>query len=167
MSRLPPSNRRPFDNARPEPSPPPCGEVDARSASGGGSLPSDDLQTRARRLRANVTQAESFLWFHLRSLKQRGFHFRRQCPMRHYILDFVCHKAKLVIELDGGQHGDPEGLAYDARRTAFLNAQGFRVLRFWNGDVLHNREDVVAAILRALETPTRNASHSDLPTRGR
>jgi len=87
--------------------------------------------------------------------------------MRHYILDFVCHSVKLVIELDGSQHGDPEAEAYDARSTAFLQSQGYRVLRFWNGEVLHNRETVIANILRSLKPPTRNATHSDLPTRGR
>ncbi len=133
---------------------------------GGGAPESDNLQSRARRLRNNATQAERLLWFSLRALKQRGHHFRRQSPMRHYILDFVCHTAKLVIELDGSQHANPETELYDARRTAFLQSQGYRVLRFWNGAVLHNGEQVMFEILSALEPPTRIAARSDLPTRG-
>ena len=73
----------------------------------------------------------------------------------------------MAIELDGGQHSDPEAERYDTRRTAFLRSQSYRVLRFWNDDVLRNRDGVMSEILRKLETPTRNAPHSDLPTRGR
>jgi very-short-patch-repair endonuclease len=130
-----------------------------RSIPGGG-------RTLAQTLRVHATPSERLLWFSLRLLKKHGYHFRRQAPMRRYVLDFVCHRAKLVIELDGSQHGDPDRLRHDARRTAFLNAQGYRVLRFRNDDVQQNC-GVVDAILCELEAPTRNAAHSDLPTRGR
>ena len=169
MGRLPRINRRIFDNTKPHAPPPPCGAVGKSQSDfpGGGTLPNnDDLQSRARRLRTNATQAERLLGFSLRALKQRGHHFRRQSPMRHYILDFVCPSAKLVIELDGSQHADPETELYDARRTAFLQSQGYRVLRFWNGAVLYNGEHVMSEILHALEPPTRIATRSDLPPRG-
>jgi very-short-patch-repair endonuclease len=168
MGRLPPINRRPFDNTRSINSPPPRGEVGSRSDPGGDHPAStDSLKSRARRLRTNATEAERYLWFFLRSLKPHGHHFRRQAPLRHYILDFVCHSAKLVIEFDGAQHADPDAEEYDARRTAFLESQGYRVLRFWDGEVLKDREYVMLIIWRSLESPTRNAAHSDLPTRGR
>jgi very-short-patch-repair endonuclease len=138
-----------------------------RSIPGGGRPDTYTLQSRARRLRTNATQAERYLWFFLRALRPHGHHFRRQAPMRHYILDFVCHSAKLVIELDGSQHADPDTEGYDARRTAFLQSQGYRVLRFWNGDVVNDRDGAMVAVWSALETPTRNAAHSAPPTRGR
>ena len=84
-----------------------------------------------------------------------GFRFRRQVPIGRYVVDFVCIRARLIVELDGGQH-TPEG---DARRTAFLESQGFRVIRFWNNDVLENLDGVWTVIETALEStpphPTR------------
>ncbi|MDO8289957.1 MAG: DUF559 domain-containing protein [Parvibaculum sp.] len=100
----------------------------------------------ARFLRKNQTDAERKLWRELRYLKQYGFHFRRQVPMRQYVTDFICHSAKLVIELDGGQHDEIKAIASDARRTAWLETQGYKVLRFWNNDVLLNVEGVQTAI---------------------
>jgi very-short-patch-repair endonuclease len=145
MGRLPPIDRRMFDNL----SPPPRGEVGMRSIPGGG-------RTLAQTLRVHATPAERLLWFSLRLLKKRGYHFRRQAPMQRYVLDFVCHRAKLVIELDGAQHGELDRARHDAKRTAFLHAQGYRVLRFWNDDVLQNCNGVMGAILRELEAPTRS-----------
>ncbi len=81
-----------------------------------------------------------------------GFKFRRQHPFGDYILDFVCLEAGLVIEVDGGQHG--EKMKEDAARTANLAAAGFRVLRFWNNEVLHEIEAVKESIWRALQTPS-------------
>jgi very-short-patch-repair endonuclease len=104
---------------------------------------------RARQLRANTTDAERILWFSLRLLKPKGLHFRRQAPMGRYYVDFVCHSAKLVIELDGSQHAEPEQVSHDAARTEFLQSRGYRVLRFWNGEVMKNRNGVVEAILFA------------------
>jgi very-short-patch-repair endonuclease len=106
---------------------------------------------RARQLRANTTQAERNLWFSLRQLKSKGLHFRRQAPMDNYVVDFICHRAKLVIELDGSQHAEPENVAYDAARTKFLESRGYRVLRFWNSDVLKNRNGIMDTILATAE----------------
>jgi len=90
------------------------------------------------------------LWRVLRIYKDKGFHFRRQVPMGSYIADFVCHKAKLVIEVDGGQHGTDAGIAADKTRTAWLETQGYRVVRIWNNDVLGNIEGVTQLINDAL-----------------
>lgn len=104
------------------------------------------------------------LWYVLRLLKPIGLHFRRQAPIGRYFADFACHRAKLVVELDGSQHGDNAGLTYDAARTKVLNQRGYRVLRFWNGDVLQNRDGVVDVIIDAARKgPTRPASPGDLP----
>ena len=89
------------------------------------------------------------LWRHIRGKRFSGFKFRRQQPIGPYIVDFVCLDRKLVIEADGGQHGDT--IAYDAARTAWLETQGFRVLRFWNNDVLLRPEVVLDSILSALK----------------
>jgi very-short-patch-repair endonuclease len=89
----------------------------------------------------------------LRALKPLGFHFRRQAPIGNYIADFVCHRSKIVIEIDGSQHGEPENVNRDEKRTAYLNSRGYRVLRFWNCDVMQGKEEVVAAVLRSLEAP--------------
>jgi very-short-patch-repair endonuclease len=103
---------------------------------------------RARRLRNSATDAERRLWCHLRGQQLAGQKFRRQYPLGDYIVDFICIPAALVIELDGGQHRD--AAAYDARRTRFIEDQGYRVLRFWNDDALLRTESVVAEIFRHL-----------------
>ena len=105
--------------------------------------------TRARRLRNNSTDAERRLWYFLRNQQLAGHKFRRQYPLAGYIVDFVCVPARLMVELDGGQH--LEAVAYDQQRTEALHGEGYRVLRFWNDDVLLRAEDVVAEIFRALE----------------
>jgi very-short-patch-repair endonuclease len=113
----------------------------------------------ARSLRKNPTEAEQRLWWHLRhSLRMPGTHFRRQVRIGPYIADFACHKLKLVIEVDGGQH--VADAARDARRTAVLDQHGYRVLRFWNNDVLSNIEGVLVQIedAAAQVTPTPNPS---------
>ncbi|KZC33959.1 MULTISPECIES: endonuclease domain-containing protein [Rhodanobacter] len=104
---------------------------------------------RARQLRNDSTDAERCLWYFLRSEQLAGHKFRRQYPLAGYIVDFVCVPARLVIELDGGQHLD--ALAYDQRRTEALQREGYRVLRFWNDDVLLRTQDVLAEIFRVLE----------------
>ncbi|MFO1155681.1 MAG: DUF559 domain-containing protein [Rhodospirillales bacterium] len=101
----------------------------------------------ARRLRQRGTDAEARLWRPLRRRGLGGGKFRRQHPLGPYVADFVCLQARLVIELDGGQHGDAETVS---ARTRLLQARGFRVLRFWNGDVLRQPEAVLAAIAAAL-----------------
>lgn len=100
----------------------------------------------ARHLRNNLTEAEKQLWRLLRDFKHRGFHFRRQMRLGPCIADFVTLGAKLVVELDGGQHGERRAVAHDEARTAFLNAQGFGVLRFWNDQIFADVEEVARLI---------------------
>ena len=102
----------------------------------------------ARRLRQRGTEAEARLWWLLRRRGLASRKFRRQHPLGPYVADFVCLQARLVIELDGGQHnGDAEAVS---ARTRLLQARGFRVLRFWNDDVLRQPDAVLAAIAAAL-----------------
>lgn len=108
---------------------------------------------RARQLRANQTRAERTLWRRLREMIADGFHFRRQAPIGNYVVDFVCHTAKSVIEVDGGQHGHDRTIAHDESRTAWLAGRGYRVIRFWNNDVIENLTGIVASIRESLESP--------------
>jgi len=114
---------------------------------------------RSRELRLNATEAERKLWAQLSARKIAGVRFNRQFPIGPFICDFVSRTAKLVIEVDGGQHAiDVEK---DRARTAYLEAQGYRVIRFWNNDVLDRIEGVVSGIEAVLETcppPTPPAS---------
>jgi very-short-patch-repair endonuclease len=105
---------------------------------------------RARALRSNATDSEKTLWHKLRELKHLGYRIRRQSPFRNYVLDFVEHSAKLVIELDGSHHGLPDQARKDERRDALLMAEGYRVLRFWNSEVVENLDGVVDVIMREL-----------------
>ncbi len=105
----------------------------------------------ARRLRRDSTEAERALWRLLRARQLSGYKFRRQQPIDRYIVDFICFTHRLVIEVDGGQHGI--NLDYDERRTRHLEKQGFRVLRFWNNEVLENPEGVCMKILEVLAAP--------------
>jgi very-short-patch-repair endonuclease len=109
-------------------------------------------------MRAEPTDAEYKLWWHLRHrLKASGTHFRRQVRIGRYIADFVSHGARIVIEVDGGQHA--VNADADMERTKSLEANGYRVLRFWNNDVLTNIEGVLEEIQRAITTtPTPNPS---------
>ncbi|HTQ15456.1 MAG TPA: DUF559 domain-containing protein [Rhizomicrobium sp.] len=126
-------------------------------ANGWGTPPSTPLE-RARHLRKHATPAERKLWRALRVLRPQGYHFRRQAPFGNYIADFVCHRASLIVELDGSQHGDTRQIAHDARRTVFLRGRGYTVLRFWNRDVLQNCAGVVEAIVRAAGPPPEKSS---------
>ena len=103
---------------------------------------------RAAELRKGPTPAEAKLWAYLRGLKEDGFHFRRQHAIGPYIVDFCAPRSKLVIELDGSQHFDQQ--EYDGERTAYLQAQGYHVLRFWNSDVMNRVTEVMGLILREL-----------------
>ncbi len=104
---------------------------------------------RARQLRRHSTEAESALWKHLRARQLDGYKFRRQVPLGQYVVDFVCFERRLIVEIDGGHH---QGQAvYDDERTKWLESQGFRVLRFWNNEVLGQMEGVAQAILKELE----------------
>ncbi len=105
---------------------------------------------RARLLRRERTDAERALWQMLRARRLTGLKFRRQFPVGDFIADFCCRECRLVIELDGSQHMDSRQADRDRNRTKCIEARGFRVLRFWNTDVLTNTEGVLAAILRAI-----------------
>jgi adenine-specific DNA-methyltransferase len=104
----------------------------------------------ARKLRREQTDVERKLWVALRDRRFHAFKFRRQQPIGPYIVDFVCFEAGLVIELDGGQHGDAAHEIYDGTRTKRLAADGFRVIRFANFEVNENFESVLEAVARAL-----------------
>ena len=108
----------------------------------------DALRLQARRLRNAPTDAERHLWYHLRRRELAGHRFRRQMPVGGYIVDFACPAARLVLELDGGQHLQQRD--YDMQRTRRLQALGWHVLRYWNDDVLLRTEAVLEDILRAL-----------------
>jgi len=112
----------------------------------------------ARQMRGEPTDAERMLWWHLRKrLKTSDTHFRRQVRIGRYIADFVCHSARLVVEVDGGQHA--VRTAADQERSKVLEANGYRVLRFWNNEVLKNIDGVLEEIQRAITTtPTPNPS---------
>jgi very-short-patch-repair endonuclease len=98
---------------------------------------------RARRLRRDQTEAERKFWNEVRSCRFGGLKFR-QTPIVGYYADFVCWDAKMIIELDGGQHGEQR--EYDAQRTKILEDAGFQVLRFWNNDVMTNIEGVMEKV---------------------
>jgi very-short-patch-repair endonuclease len=104
----------------------------------------------ARRLRKTLTPQEVKIWNHLRTWRKRGFHFRRQAPRKGYIVDFVCLKHGLVVEIDGGQHSFEAHSVNDAQRDTNLVRAGFRVLRFWNNDVDQNLGGVLQTIDAAL-----------------
>jgi very-short-patch-repair endonuclease len=106
------------------------------------------VSARAQALRVASTEAEKKLWRHLRDRRLGGMKFVRQAPVGPYYADFVCRACKLVIELDGSQHADS---AYDDKRDAVLIALGYRVLRFWNADVLGSIDDVCETIVAAVE----------------
>jgi len=108
------------------------------------------LKKRARRLRKNMTEAEVRLWNYLRMKQIKGLQFFRQRPIGNYIVDFYAPEAKLVIEVDGGQHYNKEGLGYDEVRDAFIESQGLKVIRFSNLDVLRNTEGVVKRIIEVV-----------------
>ena len=104
----------------------------------------------ARQLRRVMTPAERKLWWHLREAQFVGTHFRRQATIGRYFVDFCCHTTRLIVEVDGGDHAEPRRKKADLRRSAFLKARGYRVLRFWNNDVLTNIEGVMTIISNAL-----------------
>jgi len=117
-------------------------------------------------MRHEPTDAERVLWQHLRQLDVGGSHFRRQATVGPYFADFACHRSRLIVEVDGGQHNESSGIKRDATRTADLESCGYRVLRFWNNDVLVNVEGVMEMIAAAVRdavppppTPPRHASH--------
>ena len=107
------------------------------------------MNSLAKKLRKNMTDAERLLWQHLRNRQLGEYKFRRQRPVGPYIVDFVCLEKKLVIEVDGGQHAGQAEL--DAKRSDYLKEKGYRVLRFWNNEVLKETESVLTMILSSLD----------------
>ena len=129
---------------------------------------------RAGRLRATQTPAERRLWRELHRIPIDGTHFRRQIPIGPYVADFACLACRLVVELDGDHHGDPAQQAHDADRTAILSAEGFRVLRFWNHQVMTDMTSVLDTVHQAVflgrnpEAPVTHRRERRLqPTPGR
>lgn len=108
-------------------------------------------------MRSAPTDAELRLWQILRAKRLAGYKFKRQLPIDSFIVDFVCLRQRLIIEADGGRHGE----AADLGRDAYLKAQGFRILRFWNNDIFTNEEGVTERILEALLTPLPNPSPAE------
>ena len=109
----------------------------------------------AKVLRANMTDAERRLWYLLRAHRFSGYKIKRQMPIGRYIVDFVCFEKQLIIEVDGGQHADSQS---DRDRDLWLGDQGFRVLRFWNNEVLNNTGGVLEIIIKHLGHAPRNPS---------
>ena len=120
---------------------------------------------KAKRLRREMTDAERKLWSVLRGAKVEGAKFRRQQPIGPFIADFVCQERRLIVEADGSQHAVS---ANDERRTAFLENKGYRVLRFWNNEILDDLDGVAEAIVSALSFPhpAQAAPESPSPSRG-
>jgi very-short-patch-repair endonuclease len=108
-----------------------------------------------------MTDAERKLWWYLRRLPIEHSHFRRQATIGPFFADFACHERRLVIEVDGVQHNQPVNAARDAERSAYLRSQGYRILRFWNNDVLNNIDGVMEAIPAAMHQ--NEASPPPLP----
>jgi len=106
---------------------------------------------KAGALRKSLTNAERLLWRHLRNRQLEGFKIRRQHPIGPYIVDFICLDKKLIIELDGGQHADR--IAYDEKRTQYFETMGYRVIRFWNNEILRQTDSVLTAILKEITLP--------------
>ncbi len=119
---------------------------------------------KAQRLRREITDAERKLWSALRNRQLDGAKFRRQQPIGPYIADFVCQERRLIIEADGGQHAES---ITDDLRAAFLESKGYRVLRFWNSDVLSNLDGVAQTIAAALSTPHPARASRESPSSSR
>jgi very-short-patch-repair endonuclease len=122
------------------------------------------VTAKARSLRQNMTKAEVFLWMQLRKRALNGARFRRQHPVGPCIADFVCPAAKLIVEVDGATHSTADELAHDARRTKYLESEGWTVIRVNNSDVYENMDGVWRTIAARLAPPLRCAQH--LPASG-
>jgi very-short-patch-repair endonuclease len=110
---------------------------------------------RAKVFRRNLTDAESRLWGELRGNRLCGHNFRRQVPLGPYLVDFLCYRSRLIVEIDGEQHGFDANRRSDDKRTAWLEGEGFRVVRYWNNEVLRETDAVCNAILAELGGPMR------------
>ncbi len=124
-----------------------------------------DIRQKAKHLRRNSTDAEINLWSRIRNRQLQGWKFRRQSPVGKYIVDFACAELRLVVEIDGGQHA--EQVLYDLGRTRFLQSKGYKVVRFWNNEVLGNIEGVLEALTLTLSQRERELSPSPLRGEGR
>jgi very-short-patch-repair endonuclease len=113
----------------------------------------------AKRLRRHQTDAERVLWFRLRDRRLDGLKFKRQLPIDRFVVDFCCSDARLIIELDGGQHATRT--VEDLNRTKALDAMGYLVLRFWNNDVLQNIDGVLEEILSTIKQHRSEPPHPD------
>ncbi len=111
-------------------------------------------QNFQKALRDRSTPAEIRLWYLLRNRRLQGLKFRRQVPIGKYIADFVCHEKRLIIECDGGGHNESQQMDRDAVRTYFLSGAGYRVIRFWNDEILQGTERVLESILEMLSEPS-------------
>jgi very-short-patch-repair endonuclease len=109
----------------------------------------------ARQMRKRMTDAEMRLWYRLRPMRAHGLAFRRQSALGVYVADFECRKAKLVVEVDGAQHDQPDAQKHDTERTRWLESQGYKVLRFANHDVLRYTDVVIDQILTLAEERAR------------
>ena len=107
----------------------------------------------AKQLHRNMTPAEVKLWAYLRAHRMKDIHFRNQHAIGNYVVDFCAPRRKLIIELDGSQHLEQE--EYDEERTRYLESQGYKVIRFWNNDVIKDIDNVILAIIHALENENR------------
>lgn len=151
----------------------PHGERVAAKRPGEGAFAAKPVRATkafARQMRKDPTDAESMLWSELRNRQLSGFRFGRQVRIGSYIADFVCRRAKLIVELDGSQHAES---VRDGRRTSELNKAGYSVLRFWNDEVAFERTAVLETILAVLDgritspSPGLRYAPSDLSPRGR
>jgi very-short-patch-repair endonuclease len=106
---------------------------------------------RVRALRKDMSDAEWKLWQQIRRGQIEGYRFRRQHPIGPFIADFVCLEKRLIVEVDGGQHAEPDQIAHDARRTAWLDARGYHVIRCWTNEVSGNIDGVLDVIWKALQ----------------
>ncbi len=148
---------------RPKNPSPLAGEGGARrvAVGGRGGVPSrSELLVRAKSMRLNPTEAEKHLWSVLRAKRLSCFKFKRQVVIDSYIVDFVNFDHRLIVEADGSQHAESD---YDRRRDAYLKKQGFKILRFWNSDVLNDSDAVAETIWHALQTPPLPSAASRLP----
>lgn len=152
------------------PDPSPAREREGPAAAGGGRVRARPLRqvnatealARVRTMRWEPTEAEALLWRHLRDRRLAGAKFKQQMWIGAYIADFACIDARLIVEADGGQHG--EQIGYDIARDTALAAAGWRVMRFWNADIAANVTGILDAIREALHAPSpSHAAHGPLP----
>ena len=114
-------------------------------------MPMNRNKPLVRTLRKNQTEIEGHLWQFLRGRQLGGYKFRRQHPIGAFIVDFYCPERKLAVELYGGQHADDDHIVYDENRTAILEKEGIKVLRYWDSDVLNDMNSVLVDILEVLD----------------